>query len=640
MTNNHYLKPLLLLLTLVLALRGQAQNDSAVIDIAKIRLDSAIGKNCWFASLPKGTKIADSAIPYLPFKPGKLGRYMPHYPPSSELMEKDNYLRFAIVNNSDSGRYMFFLPGIYCRDIMLYKFTADKPEEGYKLQPAGEMCERFKGARLIYLGPNESAVYFCRFNFVRTNINIFTPYLIRTDYMNAWIMRKRSLDYELDIVTYVVAGVMLMMIFYSLAVYVQNRNKEFIYYAIYTLCTATLLFLKSFMSLSASWFHYFYEEYLDFMIMIASVFTYLIFVRKFLNTKENHPWLDKFLRITLWPLSILSLVFTILYFSTNKYIVLNNMEFVIKIFFFLIAIMFIVYSIKKNDTLLNYLAGGSFALIFFSIISQGIIMFGWTFSEMQLLNRALFYYEMGLVVELILFLSGLAYKNRRDIIERVKERERLKLENERKEFEKQMAVVTATQHERDRISADMHDELGSGVTAIRLMSEILKSRMKDQSFPELEKISNSANDLLGKMNTIIWTMKSSNDTVESLVAYIRAHAIEYFDNTHIDCTVRVPAVIPQSDISGEKRRNIFLSIKEALNNAIKHSQASKLVIEIIARDNQLMVRIADNGVGIDTEKLRRFGNGLSNMKRRMELIGGTFSIENDGGAVLLFILPL
>ena len=69
--------------------------------------------------------------------------------------------------------------------------------------------------------------------------------------------------------------------------------------------------------------------------------------------------------------------------------------------------------------------------------------------------------------------------------------------------------MAAKQEESDRISADMHDELGSGMTAIRLMSEIMKSKMKERSYPELEKISNSANDLLGKMNTIIWTMKSS-----------------------------------------------------------------------------------------------------------------------------------
>ena len=164
--------------------------------------------------------------------------------------------------------------------------------------------------------------------------------------------------------------------------------------------------------------------------------------------------------------------------------------------------------------------------------------------------------------------------------------------------------------------------------------------MKDQHFAELEKISSSANDLLGKMNTIIWTMKSSNDTLESLVAYIRAHAIEYFDSTPIDCSVKVPAVIPQVDISGEKRRNIFLSVKESLNNAMKHSHATHMQIDITAKDHKLLIVVADNGVGIDTEKLRRFGNGLSNMRRRMESIGGTFKIESGGSCVITFEIPI
>ncbi len=247
---------------------------------------------------------------------------------------------------------------------------------------------------------------------------------------------------------------------------------------------------------------------------------------------------------------VFSGIFTLLYFFTEKYIVLNIMEnLVMKLIFFIVGITFIVYSIKKKDTLLNYLALGNLSLVVFSMISLLIMIFKWgvadSDSNWSIFNRSIFYYEVGLVLELSFFLSGLAWKNRRDIVERVKERERLKLENERKEFEKQMAVVTAMQGERDRISADMHDELGSGVTAIRLMSEILKTKMKNQSIPELDKISSNANELLGKMNTIIWTMKSSNDTVESLIAYIRAHAIEYFDSTPIDCTVKLPVVIPR-----------------------------------------------------------------------------------------------
>jgi signal transduction histidine kinase len=178
------------------------------------------------------------------------------------------------------------------------------------------------------------------------------------------------------------------------------------------------------------------------------------------------------------------------------------------------------------------------------------------------------------------------------------------------------------------------------MTAIRLMSEIVKTKMKDQAFPELEKISNSSNDLLGKMNSIIWTMKSSNDSLESLVAYLRAHALEYFDSTPISCRVQVPDTIPIIEMSGEKRRNIFLSVKESLNNIMKHAQASEVTIHISVHPKNLVIQVSDNGIGIDTEKLRRFGNGLSNMKRRMESINGDFNVENNGGSVITFTSPL
>jgi signal transduction histidine kinase len=175
----------------------------------------------------------------------------------------------------------------------------------------------------------------------------------------------------------------------------------------------------------------------------------------------------------------------------------------------------------------------------------------------------------------------------------------------------------------------MHDELGSGVTAIRLMSEILKSKMKDSVFPEIEKISNSANELIIKMNTLIWTMKSENDSIESLVTYIRIYALEFFENTSIECRVNIPPSFPKNiELSGEKRRNIFLSVKESLNNILKHSKADTVYISFQI-DKKLVIYITDNGVGIDFDKLRQFGNGLNNIKKRIEGIEGTYTIENN-----------
>jgi signal transduction histidine kinase len=614
-------------------------SDTMIVDVAAIRYHKPVTKYSLFSSKPKH-QVPDADIYKLPFKQNP-GNDVP-----GKLIEQDCFLQFFLTNSHDTAITVYFTPGYYCWNFILFKARLNDLSGSFTRLPDGFIPEeeRSAGVKPVTLQPHETATYFCRFNFVRTNINSLTPRIIRQDYLPLWSMSQHNRDRMLDVFTFTVSGVLLFMIFYSLAVYIQSRNKEFIFYAGYTFLTCSLLFLKSYLNYSATPFNYFYEEYLDFMIMTGSVVMYQIFMRKFLNSKEHYPLLDKFLHFFTLLLTGACIVFSLVYFLTDRYILLNIMEnFIIKQVFFLTGVFFIAYSIKKRNTLLNYLAAGNFSLVVFSVISYIIVITHWKLVKddaTSVFNRALFYYEIGLVLELGFFLSGLAYKNRRDIIERVKERERLKLENERKEFDKQMAVMAAKQEERNRISADMHDELGSGVTAIRLMSEIMKSRLKGDVVPELEKISNSANELLGKMNTIIWTMKSSNDTLESLIAYIRAHAIEYFDSTPIECKVQLPPLIPQAEVSGEKRRNIFLSIKEALNNAMKHSQATQIQIIISTSDKWLMIKVADNGVGIDADKLRRFGNGLSNMRRRMESIDGSFRIESDKNCILTFEAPI
>ena len=213
------------------------------------------------------------------------------------------------------------------------------------------------------------------------------------------------------------------------------------------------------------------------------------------------------------------------------------------------------------------------------------------------------------------------------------------MENERKEFEKQMAIVTAQQEERNRISTDMHDELGSGMTAIRLMSEIAKNKMKESTPPEIEKISQSADDILNKMNAIIWSMNSKNDSLGNLISYIRAYATEYLEGTSVKCKVNVPDYIAEKELVGDKRRNIFLCVKETLNNMLKYSKATEITIDILA-DGVLQIKIHDNGVGIDLQNLREFGNGLQNIDRRMKSIGGEFQIENNKGTESTLKLPL
>ena len=613
-----------------------------IIDIDSIRFQKIFYGECLIALAPV-KQTSDKDIPNLAFHRAPFSRTNTNVPPS--FIEKDVFLKFTVANNSDSIRKSYFWPSRYCKNVELFQAKSDSIQQTFVLlHDSVAQSQRYGGCKILTLPPRDTMVYYARFNFVRSNINSFSPRLIEMDYLTQALAQLKQRDSMLDVVTYVATGILLLMIFYSLAAYMQYLNIEFIYYSAYAFCSALLLFTKALLNLEHSGFYFFYEEFLDFIILCTGVFFYLAFVRRFLDTKHKYPRLDKYLGIAKIVFIGMLALFTLVYFLSDKYVILMVLEnYVIKFFLCGIGIAFVIYSFTQKSVLLKYLAAGNVSLVLFSMMSLLVLIFKWRVvpsDANSIFNKSLFYYEVGIILELIFFLAGVAYKNRVDIIQQVKERERFKLETERKEFEKQMAVMAAQQEERNRISADMHDELGSGVTAIRLMSEIVKSKMKQTSLPEIEKISNSANDLLGKMNTIIWTMKSSNDTLESLVAYIRAHAIEFFDSTPIDCTVTVDQKVPDVEMTGEKRRNIFLSIKEALNNIMKHSHASKVHIDIVVDDDLLKITIADNGIGIDKDKLRRFGNGMSNMKRRMQSINGEVTIENNGGTVLTFELPV
>ncbi|WP_430898020.1 MULTISPECIES: sensor histidine kinase [unclassified Paraflavitalea] len=639
------LKKLLLalfLLSSVKSLTAQQLPVDSVRDVATIRLYDNINRLAVFNSknidqveASELQNLEYQHIPYTAMNPSMPDRFLEH-----KLI-----MCFAVTNTLPIEKEVYFSPGYYHRNFELY--YTDKKAGVNSPIPVPEQAEDdkyFKGSRLLTIQPGDTIVYFAEMNFIRTNANHFNPCIIEKDFIKSWAHQLKFRDTGMDMMTYIFAGMMLLMVFYSLSLFSQNRNNEFLYYAIYATCSTFVFFFKtSAIGLNVEW-NFLYEEYYDFLGLVVGVIFYLIFMSKFLNTKTDHPFLYKFFKVTMVILGLMFLVFTCVYFFTTQYVLLYIIEnYVTKVFMFVTGIVFIVYGLRKKDALIKYLAAGNIALLVFSVLSlMTIFKIKFSADKFSLFNRGLFYYEAGVALELLAFLLGLSYKNRVEISERAREKERLLLEKERNEFEKQLAIATTRQEERDRISADMHDELGSGMTAIRLMSEIMRTKIKDDKFPELERISNASNDLLGKMNSIIWTMKSSNDSLESLIAYVRSHTLEYFDNTEINCRVALPNSIPNVEMSGEKRRNIFLSIKESLNNILKHAHATEVSmgIEINTDKKTLAIRVTDNGVGIDQEKLKRFGNGLSNMKRRMEMVEGSLEVNSsDQGTTILFVAP-
>jgi signal transduction histidine kinase len=145
--------------------------------------------------------------------------------------------------------------------------------------------------------------------------------------------------------------------------------------------------------------------------------------------------------------------------------------------------------------------------------------------------------------------------------------------------------------------------------------------------------------MIDKMGEIVWALNEKNDSLSDLLSYTRAYAMEYLSQNGINCKAELPDQLPSLFVSGEFRRNIFLTIKEALHNVVKHAQATEVTLSVSIHQH-LSIRLKDNGTGFDQSHIRPFSNGLQNMKTRVNEIGGHMEIINHSGTLIRLTVPL
>ena len=185
------------------------------------------------------------------------------------------------------------------------------------------------------------------------------------------------------------------------------------------------------------------------------------------------------------------------------------------------------------------------------------------------------------------------------------------------------------QKERLRIAKEMHDDLGASLTAIGLLSEVVKTRMGPATTPEVEKISSISADMITTMNEIIWSLNTKNDSLNGLIAYTRAYASEFIDNTALPLRMQVNESPREITIRGADRRNVFLTVKEALHNVVKHAQATHVSLTIRPEPGHLLIEVGDDGHGFVPNERTRLRNGLGNMQNRMKESGGRCDITSS-----------
>ena len=202
----------------------------------------------------------------------------------------------------------------------------------------------------------------------------------------------------------------------------------------------------------------------------------------------------------------------------------------------------------------------------------------------------------------------------------------------RQEVRKKQELQEQKEAERMRIARDMHDEIGAGLTRILMRSEQVKMQLRSGKelqngvVVSLERIADESRELSHNIGEIIWSLNPRNDSLDDLLAYIRSYAYDYLEEAEIACVIKFPGNVPDIPLSPEQRRNVFLIVKESLNNIVKHANATRVEIEVRLLGKQFSINIQDNGKGMTNYISQNRGNGLGNMEKRVSECGGNFSV--------------
>jgi len=259
----------------------------------------------------------------------------------------------------------------------------------------------------------------------------------------------------------------------------------------------------------------------------------------------------------------------------------------------------------------NYslLPPGRYTFKVYAVNVEGVRSKGTT--ELHIVVKPPFYRSMWFMAALIFLLILIVYFLHRERVNR----------------------LLAVEKIRNRVARDLHDDMGSALSTINILSAMAKSKMTTDPVKTagyISKISDNSQRMMEAMDDIVWSIKPSNDTMQRVTARMREFATGVLEAKDISLQFVVEDEVFNVKLNMEARRDFFLIFKEALNNAAKYSKATSVKVNVAVQNKQLMFTIKDNGTGFDVVKADS-GNGLGNMKKRADGVRGRLRIRSADG---------
>jgi len=430
-------------------------------------------------------------------------------------------------------------------------------------------------------------------------------------------------------------GVLLFQCLYVLIQWYLVRKRVYFYYVSYIFSVFCYYYLRfsAFYSENKAWAIFDAGDMYNFnhvLLIVPSIF-YVLFAITFVDLRIRDRKLYKHLNALIVVLSLCAIAqFLLLSFPNDfdKLIPVNIALFV--------QVPVNVYALvriaRQRRRIAWFLVIGS-AIAFSSHLLANTLPL--VFPISNLLLSPLEITMIGVTLEVIIFNSGLLFKAKEADLDRIEAQN-----SYIRELKSRQTIQNEYAEVRDKISSDLHDDVGSSLSSIGIYSYAAKENLnagKPQQAAELlHNIQRSAEATLNAMSDLVWATNPRNDSNEKLIERVRSFGYEILSARECLFKVDIDDRFYRIFLNQAQRKNLLLILKEAINNAAKYSNASMVLLKVEVTDNAYTIRLKDNGVGFKPD-LKKDGNGMNTMRKRSADLGGMFELKSGSSGTEIII---
>jgi len=446
------------------------------------------------------------------------------------------------------------------------------------------------------------------------------------------------------VVVLFVTGAVLIAAIYHTILYLHRKENLLLFYSSYLWSTFSYCIFRVIVFKDIPWVYRYMNP--DEILQMISFIMYIRFVAYAMDLdikKDKKARL--FVKMTPYIIGIYLLINTLLIIvkidETPIYFISKSIA---RAFLLFPGLSFLIIIVRKRESgYYRYLGAGATSLILFGLVSTLLNLI----LPQKFILGSISWLMFGFFTDVIFFSAAIGYRIREE--HNIKEKslkDIIKKDGElkAKEMEKIKAIYEAREQERNRIARDLHDDVGATLSSIHVYSSVAAKTMesdKEKLFSILQRIKDNSKEVMENMSDIIWAIQVNPAGNLSLENKLRNYGYELLSPLNIRCDYLVQSAAEKKLTNIELRKNILLIAKEAMNNIAKYSFASEASVSLSLINDELLLKISDNGNGFDEKNIHK-GNGLQNMKKRSEVLEGKLIISSElnSGTSIIIQVPL